>query len=256
MAKKQKRKATPSLIDPQYIHAAIAVDIVIFGWSESGLEAVLIERKHGSFAGDWALPGGFVQYGESLEEAAKRELKEETNMTAAHLEQLFTWGAPQRDPRGRVISVSYFALVKPEDHSVKADSDAAKAAWFPVANLPELAFDHKEIFDTALKRLQAKIRYQPIGFNLLPAKFTIGQMQRLYEDILLGTVSFDRRNFRKKMLSLGILEEHTEVQAKVPHRAGKLFSFNPVKYKEIAEKGTEFRLWSKDQSSPPTTQHS
>src|ERR1700752_709301 len=159
----------------EYPRAALTVDCVVFGLDDEDLKVLLIQRALPPFEGKWALPGGFVRVTERLEEAARRELEEETGLSHVFLEQLYTFGAVDRDPRERVVSVAYYALVKLSDHQAKAATDAANAEWFPLTKLPKLAFDHAEILQTALSRLQGKVRYQPIGFELLPEKFTLSQ---------------------------------------------------------------------------------
>src|SRR5436309_9793411 len=164
----------------QYPRAALTVDCVVFGYDESELKVLLIERALEPFKGRWALPGGFVRVDETLEEAARRELAEEAGLRNVFLEQLYTFGSLHRDPRERVVSVAYYALVKLSDHRAKAATDAANAQWFPISQAPKLAFDHREILAMALARLKGKVRYQPIGFELLPHRFTLSQLQHLY----------------------------------------------------------------------------
>ncbi|HSC88133.1 MAG TPA: NUDIX domain-containing protein, partial [Polyangiaceae bacterium] len=166
----------------KYPRAALTVDCVVFAVDDDGLKVLLIERAAEPFVGHWALPGGFVRVDETTDEAARRELQEETGLRDVFLEQLYTFSSVARDPRERVVSVGHYALVKPS--AVEAGSDASKAQWFDVGELPELAFDHDEIVAVALERLRGKVRYQPLGFELLPNKFTLGQLQRLYESIL------------------------------------------------------------------------
>ncbi|MEO0338348.1 MAG: NUDIX domain-containing protein [Bacteroidota bacterium] len=216
-----------------YPRPSVTVDCIIFGLDESSvLKVLLIERGRPPFQGKWALPGGFVDMKETLEAAALRELEEETGVTDVFIEQLFTFGAPDRDPRGRVISVAYYALVNLTQHQVKASSDASSAAWFDVEKMPDLAFDHATIFQVALARLRAKVQYQPIGFELLPEQFTLSQLQKLYETILGAKESLNKRNFRKKIQDMGILEE-VGIQEGVAHRPAKLYSFNSEKYREL-----------------------
>jgi 8-oxo-dGTP diphosphatase len=220
----------------------LTVDCVIFGLDldERSLKVMLIERDLEPFAGVWAVPGGFVRAGESLEAAAERELREETGIREVFLEQLYTFGEPGRDPRGWVVSVAYYALVSPEKHSVAASTDARQARWFPVTHLPPLAFDHEKILRTALQRLRGKLTYAPVGFELLPQKFTIKQLQRLYE-IVLGR-GLDNRNFRKKIFSMDVLRELDELQKGVPHRAARLYKFDERKYKRLVRRGLSFEL--------------
>jgi len=222
---------------------SLTVDCVVFGLDgldQEDLKVLLIERGHDPFAGSWALPGGFVDMGEDLETAARRELEEETGVTIGYLEQLYTFGAPQRDPRGRVISVAWYGLVRTLDHPPTGADDANKAEWFPVVSPPKLAFDHQAIVTMAHERLKAKIRYAPVGFNLLPERFTLRQLQRLYE-ILLNR-PLDKRNFRRKLLSMGLLIETDELEQDVPHRAARLYRFAPQKYQELTRQGFVFDL--------------
>lgn len=220
----------------------LTVDCVIFGLDldERSLKVMLVERDLEPFAGMWAVPGGFVRTGESLEAAAERELREETGIGEVFLEQLYTFGEPGRDPRGWVVSVAYYALVSPEKHAIAASTDARQARWFPVTHLPPLAFDHEKIFRVALQRLRGKLTYAPVGFELLPGKFTIKQLQRLYE-IVLGR-RLDNRNFRKKIFSMDVLRELDEVQKGVPHRAARLYKFDERKYRQLVKRGLSFEL--------------
>jgi 8-oxo-dGTP diphosphatase len=185
---------------------ALSVDIVIFSLRAGQLNALLVQRARDPFAGMWALPGGFVGMDESLETAASRELEEETGLQEAYLEQLYTYGDPDRDPRGRVVTVAYFALI-PSDAHIRPEGgdDAQKAQWFPVKDLPKLAFDHPEIIAYALRRLRYKLEYTAAGFELLPEQFTLTELQRTYE-IILGE-KLDKRNFRRRILEASIIEE-------------------------------------------------
>jgi 8-oxo-dGTP diphosphatase len=221
-------------------HPAVTVDGVVFGFDESDLKLLLIQRKITPFKGEWALPGGFVRIDEDLETALRRELSDETGINRLFLEQLFTFGDPKRDPRERVISVAYYALVKLTDYVVRAASDATEVAWFAVADLPRLAFDHDKIVEVALRRLKAKVRYEPIGFELLPEKFTLGELQRLYEVVLEQTL--DKRNFRKKILSTELLSPLDEYQRDVAHRAAQYYRFNHQRYEQLKKRGFNFDL--------------
>jgi len=224
----------------QYPRAALTVDCVVFGFDEGDLKLLLIQRDLEPFAGRWALPGGFVRVEESLEEAARRELQEETGVARVYLDQLYTFGQPDRDPRERVVTVAYYALVKLSNHRVKAATDARNAAWFDVCDLPRLAFDHETIIEAALRRLKGKVRYEPIGFELLPPKFTLTQLQHLYETILEAPL--DKRNFRKKILSMDLLLETDEIEQDVAHRAARLYQFDEAKYKKLKKEGFNFEL--------------
>jgi 8-oxo-dGTP diphosphatase len=209
-----------------YPRPSVTVDLVIFTIAEDDLKVLLIRRGLEPFKGRWALPGGFVEIDESLEQAAARELQEEVGVTNVYLEQLYTFGDPKRDPRGRVISVAYFALVDAERQRIVAASDAADAAWYSVFD-PELrarlAFDHKKILDYAVWRLRNKIEWTTVGYELLPKKFTLSELQRVYEIILQRPV--DKRNFRKKILAQGQVQELNETRSDVAHRPARLYSF-------------------------------
>ncbi len=220
----------------------LTIDCVVFGLDveEKDLKAMLIQRDIPPFEGQWALPGGFVRVGETLEETALRELREETGIEKVFLEQLYTFGKLNRDPRERVVTVAYYALVNLNEHRIQATTDARKAAWFSVNDLPALAFDHDDIVEVALKRLKGKLRYEPIGFELLPKKFTISQLQTLYEIVLERKL--DRRNFRKKILSMGVLIDTDEVQEDVAHRAAKLYQFDEKKYRQLKKRGFDFEI--------------
>jgi 8-oxo-dGTP diphosphatase len=219
----------------EYPRPSVTVDIVVYGYDGGKqLKLLLIRRGSDPFKGHWALPGGFVDMEEDLETAALRELEEETGVKDLFVEQLFTFGKPGRDPRGRVISVAYFSLVNLQDHPAVAASDADKAEWFPISELPELAFDHADIINIANSRLSAKVRYQPIGFELLPEEFTLGQLQQLYETVLNVKDGFNKRNFRTRILRTGILEEVGR-QQNVAHRPAVLYKFNQKTYEDLAK---------------------
>ena len=224
----------------KYPRPALTVDCVVFGLDGSDLKVLLIERDLAPFAGSWALPGGFVGMEETVEEAAARELEEETGLKKLFLEQLYTFSAVERDPRGRTVSVAFFALVNIGDHKAQAATDARNAAWFSAANPPKLAFDHKEILKTAIVRLKGKVRYQPIGFELLPPLFTLSQLQSLYEIVL--EVKLDKRNFRRKILGMDFLEETDRMEQGVAHRAARLYRFNKKRYNALLKQGFNFEV--------------
>lgn len=224
----------------EYARGALTVDCVVFGLDQNDLKVMLIQRDLAPFEGEWALPGGFVRIDETVDEAARRELEEETGLRSIFLEQLYTFGAVHRDPRERVVSVAYYALVNLSDHKVAAATDARDAAWFPVHEVPTLAFDHADILKMALKRLRGKLRYHPVGFELLPKKFTLSQLQHLYEIVLERAL--DRRNFRKRVLAMDLLIETDEVQQDVAHRAARLYRFDERKYRRLARTGFNFEL--------------
>lgn len=226
------------MFEYEYPHPAVTVDCVVFGLDGENLKILLIERGMDPFQGSWALPGGFIEMDEDLEVSARRELQEETGVKNLYLEQLHTFGKPGRDPRERVITIAYFAIVNLFDHPAKAGTDASKAEWFSVEKLPSLAFDHKKIFKMALERLQSKLRYKPLVFEFLPNSFTLRQVQHLYETILCRNM--DKRNFRKKIMASGLLIPLDKVEKDVSHRAAQLFKFDNRQYKKRLKEGYEF----------------
>jgi len=213
----------------QYTYAhprpSVTVDVVLFTFSDGELRTLLIQRGRPPFAGQWALPGGFVRMDEGLEAAAERELREETGVGDVYLEQLYTFGDPDRDPRGRVITVVYFAMLS-ADHmarmTVRGHDDAQDARWWDVYDLPDLAFDHRPILDYALQRLRWKLEWTALGFLLLPAQFTLSELQAVYETILKEEL--DKRNFRRKILAAGILEATGDYR-EGGHRPARLYRF-------------------------------
>lgn len=216
----------------KYPKPAVTVDCVIFGYEKNSLKLLLIKRALEPFKGKWALPGGFVKIDETLDEAAQRELTEETGLQQVYMEQMFTFGAINRDPRDRIISIVYLALVNLSDAAqVKGDTDAEDAAWYDVNELPKLAFDHQEIVKLALERLRGKITYQPIVFELLPKKFVFSDLENIYATILQSDIN--RRNFRTKMMATGLVEELNEYMTNVSFRPPKLYRYNRKKYEKM-----------------------
>ncbi len=204
---------------------AVSVDMALFAFLQNQLKVLLIQRGNEPFQGQWALPGGFVQMEESLEAAAKRELEEETGVCDVYLEQLYTFGAPHRDPRGRVITVVYFALLSADEAArmhVQGGDDAHDVRWWNMYDLPELAFDHRQILDYALQRLRWKLEWTALGFLLLPEEFTLSELQAVYETVL--NEGLDKRNFRRKILSADVLEETGNFR-EGDHRPAKLYRF-------------------------------
>ncbi len=224
-----------------YEHArpSVTVDCAVFGLDGDQLSVLLVERAVPPFEGCWALPGGFVGIDEDLEAAARRELEEETGIALTWLEQLYTFGAPDRDPRGRVITVAFYALVKTTRDGLRGSTDARDARWFPADAHPALAFDHDAILAVARARLRSKVSWQPVGFELLPERFTLTQLQQLYETVL-GR-SLDKRNFRRKVLALGLLAE-TEVRSSGPGRPARLYRFDRDEYARLEAEGFVFEL--------------
>ncbi len=217
----------------------LAVDAVVFGYTATeGLSLLLIKRDASPFKGTWALPGGLVKDDESLENAVERGFREETGVTINYLEQLYSFGQPERDPRNRVVSIAYYGLVRPDGFNLQASIDAA---WFNVKALPALAFDHKDIINIAIGRLKAKITYEPIGFELLDRKFPFSALEKLYQTVLDRPI--DRRNCKKKIMKFGFLEETKEKQQlKGSGRPGFLYKFDEKHYFLSKEEGINFEI--------------
>lgn len=236
-------KTLPPNIQSTSVGIKIAVDAIVFGYSKNeGVSVLLIKRKYDPFKDSWAIPGGFVLQYESLEEAVKRELWEETGIKVNYLEQLYSFGEPNRDPRQRIISIAYFALVKSSQfQQLKASTDAEEAQWFSINKLPKLAFDHRQILQMAIERVRAKIRYQPIGFELLDKKFPFADLEKLYAALLDRNI--DRRNFTKKILSLDLLEDTGELAALAgAGRPSKIYQFNKKRYQQLLKEGMHFEI--------------
>jgi len=225
-----------------YKHArpAMTVDAVVFGLDETELKVLLIRRAQEPFQGHWAIPGGFMRMDESADAAVQRKLCEETGIRDLFLEQLYTFSEVKRDPRERVISIAHFALVRPDKLQITAHSEAGDVSWFSLKDLPPLAFDHAEILDVARRRLRNKIRYQPVGFELLPTSFTMGEIWKLYENALERPI--DKRNFMRKIKKLGVLREIPGKRREGAHRPAALFAFDEDKYRELQAKGIDFEL--------------
>ncbi|MFV2016827.1 MAG: NUDIX domain-containing protein [Candidatus Heimdallarchaeota archaeon] len=219
----------------------LTVDAVVFGYQEKDLKVLLIKRRYDPFKNKWALPGGFVQENESLEDAVHRELNEETGIDTTYLEQLYTYSEPHRDPRGRIISTAYYCLVNPKSFTVVENSnEATEVSWFSVDTLDNLGFDHLHIIEDAVNRLRGKIRYQPIGFELLPTVFPFKEVQAIYETIL--GVKFNRGNFRTKFLKLGVVKETNQIESGVSHRPAKMFTFDKDAYWKKSNEGYYFEI--------------
>jgi 8-oxo-dGTP diphosphatase len=217
---------TPAVYTYEHPRPSVTVDMILFAFQNDELTVLLIRRTHDPYAGKWALPGGFVGEHEDLYDAALRELKEETNVSNVYLEQLFTFGQPERDPRARVITVAYFALLSADElaeQRIRSGSDAGEARWWSIYSLPDLAFDHARILDYALQRLRWKLEWTALGFLLLPREFTLSELQKVYETVLREPL--DKRNFRRKILSAGVLEETGNMRAG-DHRPAKLYRFS------------------------------
>lgn len=219
----------------------VAVDAIIFGFNENELELklLLLKRRFEPEKGNWSLMGGFVDPEESLDNAAHRIVKNLTGLNQVYMEQLYAFGDVNRDDGGRIISVAYFSLIKINQH----DSELVKnhgASWISVSKLPKLIFDHGEMVTRAMRKLRIRARTQPIGFELLPEKFTIPQLQRLYEAIY--QIPFDKRNFRRKLLAMGLLEKLDEKEKETSKKGAFYYQFNKAKYEELLERGFNFDL--------------
>ena len=223
-----------------YPKPSVTVDCVIFGYAEGQLSILLLQRTEAPFAGSWTLPGGFLLLDESCEQAAKRVLSTKTAINDVFLEQLFTFDQPDRDPRGRVLSVAYYALVNSEHYAIAADKTASDVAWWPWDQLPALGFDHAAIIEKAIGRLRSKVLWQPIGFELLTPPFTMPELQSLYECILNTT--FDRRNFHKRITGLGILQHVGVRRANERRRPADLFVFDEGQYQQLIQNGLSFKI--------------
>lgn len=211
---------------PDYEQPAVTVDLVILTVDQNMLKVMLVKRADGPFVDCWSIPGGFLKAGESLEDAAVRVLKEKTGVKNVYVEQLYTFGNPDRDPRARVITVTYFALI-PWKHLSQPESDkVTDLMWTSVDALPKLAFDHKEIIQYGVQRLRAKATYSNIVYGLLPRHFSLSELQHIYEIIL--DEKLDKRNFRKRMLATGLLQETGEKMAAGAHRPAMLYKFKKM----------------------------
>lgn len=224
----------------EYQRPALATDCVIFGFDGGELKLLLLEREKEPFKNKWALPGGFVFMEETTETCAKRILLEKAGIKNMFIEQLYTFSDIDRDPRERIVSVAYYALVDKHIVELIAGRDTLKAEWFELSKLPKLAFDHGKIVKTAIQRLKGKVSYQPIGFELLNEKFTLTQLQALYEAILEAPI--DKRNFRKKILGMGLLKALDEKEKNVARKAARYYSFDNKAYKELTQKGFHFEI--------------
>lgn len=229
--------------DPgKFFKSAFTVDNVIFGFDEGDLKVLLIKRAEEPYMGKWGLPGYFVYPTEDLLSAARRVLRETTGLENVYLEQVKTFGSVDRHPQGRVITVAYYSLIKTSDYKLQASSAVfvQKAKWHSVSKLKDLAFDHAEILDACFQLLKRRVRRRPVGFELLPPKFTLTELQHLYEAIL--ETDLDKRNFRKKILSMDLLVDLDEVQEGVAHRPARLYKFDKAKYEAFLADGYIFDL--------------
>ena len=225
----------------KYNKLLVAVDSIIFGFDEDDreLKLLILQRKFEPAKGEWSLMGGFINKNESLDEAARRVVLQLTGLDNVYMEQLYAFGEPARDPGGRIISVAYFSLIRINEYDLKRVKKHG-AYWISLSELPDLIFDHNEMVVKALRKLQIRARTQPIGFELLPEKFTIPQLQGLYEAIYHRP--FDKRNFRRKILSMGLLEKLNEKEKESSKKGAFYHRFNQEKYKELLQKGFNFEI--------------
>lgn len=219
---------------------AITIDSVIFGFDNGVLEVLLIQHGEGIRKGEWGLPGGWIREQESIDNAARRLLADLTGLDNIYLEQLKAFGEPERFPLGRVITIGYFALIKKEDYDVRAGFTASDAKWYKIKDVPELIYDHNEILNYSLQHLRTRVRQAPVGFNLLPKKFTLFELMQLYEEIL--GVEMDKSNFRRKILRMKMLVALDERQKDVSHRAAQLYEFDEKIYQKLTQKGFNFEF--------------
>ncbi len=218
----------------------ITIDCVIFGFNQENLEVLLIQHAEGESLGKWGLLGGWLQKEESADVAAERILYELTNLDNIYLEQLKAFTDPKRVIEKRVITIGYYTLVNREVYNIKTSKSVVEAKWFKIKEIPDLIFDHNEIFDFSLMQLQNRVRQAPIGFNLLPEKFTLLQLMHLYEEIL--GIALDKSNFRRKILNMKLLVALDEKQQDVSHRAAKLYKFDATIYEKLTQKGFNFEF--------------
>ncbi|WP_108823250.1 NUDIX domain-containing protein [Dysgonomonas sp. Marseille-P4361] len=223
-----------------YPRPAITVDCIIFGFDKNELKVLLTKRAIEPYLGKWAFPGGFINIDETADDCARRKLLEEAGLQDIFMEQLYTFSDLNRDPRYRVISIAYYALVRSTDYILDAGLNIEDVQWFSLQEIEDLAFDHNKILDIAIERLKGKIRYQPIGFELLPEKFTLPDLHRLYETILQRDI--DRGNFRKKILSMDLLIDHSDEQENRPSRGAKIYSFDRERYENLTKSGFYFEV--------------
>ena len=224
----------------EYLSFGLSVDCIVFGYHKGEIRVLLVERDAAPFKGDWALIGDLVNPQSDLADSANHVLERLTGLKDIFMEQFFTFGSVRRHPVGRVVTVGYYSLLKSKDYHPIASSWAKSTKWFNINELPELAFDHSEILKKGIEILKTKVRYQPVGFELLPSKFTLLELQDLYEALLGYT--FDKPNFRKKILSMDLIIPLNEVQENVSHRPAKLFKFDEQRYTQLRKEGFSFEL--------------
>lgn len=230
----------PSPLFSDAIIEALSIDCLIFGFRHGALDVLLIKHAEGISKGKWALPGGWIRYNEDVDEAANRLLKSLTGVSNICPEQLRSFGNVDRYPEKRVITIAYYALVNADHYALNPGFTASDVKWFNIHDVPKLPYDHKKIFDFGFNHLKHKVRHEPIGFNLLPKKFTLHHIQQLYEAILEEPL--DKPNFRRKLLKMNLLVPCHEKQKDVSHRAASLYRFDKKIYDRLTEKGFSFEL--------------
>lgn len=225
---------------PHTIIDALSIDCLIFGFKKGELDILLVQHGEGISKGRWALPGGWIKYDEGVTQAAVRLLRDLTGVSNIYMEQLAVFGDVDRYPNKRVITIGFFALVKPENYKLHAGFTASDARWFKLSEVPSLPYDHNKILNSGVRHLKHKVRHEPIGFNLLPRKFTLHQLQELYEAVLERKL--DKPNFRRKLMNMNLLAPSKEKQKDVSHRAASLYKFDKKTYDKLKEKGFTFEL--------------
>lgn len=226
--------------EPEEIIDALSIDCLIFGFKDGRLDILLVKHGEGISKGSWALPGGWITYGESVDDAALRLLTSLTGISNIYLEQLKAFGDPNRYPTKRVVTLAYYALVNEENYSLIPGFTASDVQWYNIHEVPPLVYDHTQILEYGFRQLKHKVRHEPIGFNLLPAKFTLLQLQELYEAIL--ETRLDKSNFRRKLAKMKLLINCKVKQKDVSHRAAALYKFDKRIYVTLRKNGTAFEL--------------
>lgn len=222
------------------ILGSVSIDCLLFGFNEGVLRILMVKHGEGISKGKWALPGGWINYNESIDDAANRLLNALTGVSDIYLEQLRAFGEVNRFPTKRVVTVAYFALVKPENYSLHPGFTASDAKWFDIKKVPKLPYDHKKIMDFGFEYLKHKVQHEPIGFNLLPPKFTLLALKELYEAVL--GIALDKSNFRRKLMNMNLLVSCKEKQKKVSHRAAALYCFDKKIYDKLIKEEFNFQL--------------
>lgn len=231
---------SPSELKESEVMDSITIDCCIFSFEEGEFKVLLVQHGEGIRKGEWGLPGGWIEYEEDINDAANRLLENLTSLKDIYLEQVKAFGNPSRFPLGRVITIGYYALINSENFNIKAGFTASEAKWVKVNEIPDLIYDHNEILEASLNRLRGKVRREPIGFNLLPEKFTLLQLMELYQQIL--NIEVDKSNFRRKFLKMKLLQDAGDKQEGVSHRAAKLYRFDENIYENLTKKGFNFEF--------------